>query len=71
MIAGDAGCVTHLFDAGVLEDLIFSDPLLEERSIKHATPEELAARVGARMRSFDYMVSMDFGSFDGSCTKDT
>ena len=33
--------------------------------------EELARRVGKRMRSFDYMASMDFGLFDGSCTRES
>ena len=67
---GDVGCATHVFDAGALEHLVFSDPLFEERSIKHADPEELARRVGQRAGKFDYAASMDFGSFDGSCTKE-
>ena len=65
---GDVRCVTHLFDDGALEKLVFSDPLLESRSIKHADPELLAARVGERARKYDFVASMDFGSFHGSCT---
>ncbi|OLP74603.1 hypothetical protein AK812_SmicGene45810 [Symbiodinium microadriaticum] len=67
---GDVGAVTHLFDAGAVEHLVFSDPLFEGRSIKHAEPEEVADRVGSRARKFDYVASMDFGSFDGSCTNE-
>ena len=51
----------HLLDDGALEHLIFSDPLFEERSIKHPTPEKLAARVCQRARDFDYVAIMDFG----------
>ena len=59
-----------MFDAGALEHLVLSDPLLEERPIKHADPEELARRVCQRAGKLDYAASMDFGSFVGSCTKE-
>ena len=68
--SGGVGCTTHILDTGAIEHLTFSDPLFEERSIKHETPEVLAARVCRRACDFDYVASMDFGSFDGSCTKE-
>ena len=39
--AGDDGVVRHLFDAGILERVLFENPVYEQRSIKHATPHEL------------------------------
>ena len=42
----------------------------EWNSAKHASTDELAFRVGDAKRSHDYAASMDFGSFDGSCTSE-
>ena len=42
----------------------------ERNSIKHASTDELASRIGDAMRSYDHVASMDFGSFDGSCTEE-
>ena len=68
--AKDDGVIRHVFDAGVLEHVLFENPVFEGRSIKHATQDEVSRRVGELLRSYDYAASMDFGAFDGSCTSE-
>jgi len=60
----------HIFDAGVLERILFECPTYEAPSIKHAHPNELARRMGQFIRNYDFHASMDFGAFEGSCTKE-
>ena len=68
--SGDDGVVRHLFDAGLLEKVLFENPVFEKRSIKHASMQELGRRAGEMMRCYDFIASMDFGAFDGSCTSE-
>ena len=68
--AKDDGVIRHVFDAGVLEHVLFENPVFEGRSIKHATQDEVSRRVGELLRSYDFAASMDFGAFDGSCTSE-
>ena len=68
--AGDDGVVCHIFDAGILEHVLFENPVFEQRSIKHASPREVARRAGEFLRNYDFVASMDFGAFDGSCTSE-
>lgn len=65
---GDNGCMTYTFDAAFLETLMFGISLLEKRSVKHAGPEHLRARLANLLRPFlkGYGISYDYGSFDGS-----
>ena len=42
--AGDNGVVRHVFDAGVLERIVFENPVYENRSMKHASCKEFARR---------------------------
>ena len=66
--AGDEGVILHLFDSAVFEKLLFSNPLFEARSIKHADFNEYAQGVGDFVRAYDMNASTDCGAFDGSCT---
>jgi len=66
----DEGVVRHIFDAGVLEHVLFENPAFEFRSIKHASPDEISRRLGELLRNYDFAASMDFGAFDGSCTSE-
>lgn len=62
------GTLVNTFDAGFLENIMFGIPLLLERSVKHATPVHLRARM-ARLLSPYYAgkcVSYDYASFDSS-----
>ena len=68
--SGDDGVVRHLFDAGLLAKVLFENPVYEKRSIKHASMQELGRRAGEMMRCYDFIASMDFGVFDGSCTSE-
>ncbi|CAE7945643.1 unnamed protein product, partial [Symbiodinium sp. KB8] len=68
--SGDAGVVRHIFDAGLLEHALFHNPRFEQRSLKHATRREFGRRMGEILRNYDFVASMDFGAFDGSCTKE-
>ena len=68
--AGDAGVIRHVFDAGILESVLFENPVFEDRSIKHASQSEVSRRAGELMRAYDYVASMDFGAFDGPCTSE-
>lgn len=66
----DEGVVRHIFDAGVLEHVLFENPAFEFRSIKHASPDEVSRRLGELLRNYDFAASMNFGAFDGSCTSE-
>ena len=68
--AKDDGVIRHVFDARILEHVLFENPVFEGRSIKHATQHEVSRRVGELLRNYDYAASMDFGAFDGSCTSE-
>ncbi|CAE7838719.1 unnamed protein product, partial [Symbiodinium microadriaticum] len=68
--SGDEGVVRHILDAGLLEHALFHNPLFEQRSLKHASRREFGRRMGEILRNYDYVSSMDFGAFDGSCTKE-
>lgn len=59
-----------MFDAGILESVLFENPVFEGRSIKHASQSEVSRRAGELMRAYDYVASMDFGAFDGPCTSE-
>ena len=66
----DAGVVRHILDSGLLEHVLFNNPLFEQRSLKHASRRDFGRRMGELMRNYEYAASMDFGAFDGSCTKE-
>ena len=68
--SGPTGVITHLFDAALLEDLIFNIPFFEQRSIKHATMNELCQRMQNMCRRYAFTASLDFGAFDGSLGND-
>ncbi|CAE7682915.1 unnamed protein product [Symbiodinium microadriaticum] len=58
--SGDEGVVRHILDSG----------LFEQRSLKHASRREFGRRMGEMLRCYQHAASMDFGAFDGSCTKE-
>lgn len=70
--AGDKGTGMHLYDAALFEKALFGLPEFEERSIKHADPEEVSRRFTKFMKRYidGYAGSMDFGAFDGSLDKE-
>ena len=49
---GDNAVIVHLFDAGVLEDLMFNMPFFERRSIKHTDLKGLADRMAKMAERF-------------------
>ena len=57
-------------DCGLLEHALFHNPVFEQRSLKHASRREFGRRMGEMMRCYEWGCSMDFGAFDGSCTKE-
>lgn len=68
---GDLGTVIHMADAGLLEHVLFAIPFFEKRSVKHATPGELAARMAERITNMVsggkfFRLNTDFGAFDSS-----
>jgi hypothetical protein len=65
---GDEGCMLHTFDAGFLETIMFGISLIERRSVKHAGPEHLRARLAGIVHPFmnGYAISFDYGAFDAS-----
>lgn len=66
--AGDGGCITHTFDAGFFEAIIFGISILERRSVKHAGPEHLRARLAGLLVPFmsGFAMSYDYGAFDSA-----
>ena len=70
MEGGPRAVITHLFDAGLVEDLIFSTPFFESRSIKHTSMAGLCQRMCKIAESYAYTASLDFGAFDGSLGSD-
>ncbi|CAE7831081.1 unnamed protein product [Symbiodinium sp. CCMP2592] len=68
--SGDEGVVRHILDSGLLEHALFNNPLFEQRSLKHASRREFGRRMGEMMRCYEHACSMDFGAFDGSCTRE-
>jgi len=66
--SGDGGCEVHTFDAGFFETIIFGISILERRSVKHAGPEHLRARLSGLLKPFmtGYAGSFDYGAFDSS-----
>ena len=67
---GPRSVVTHLFDAGVMEDLFFHTTFFEERSIKHTSLKGLCQRIRNLAERYDFTASLDFGAFDGSLGAD-
>ncbi|CAE7246008.1 unnamed protein product [Symbiodinium sp. KB8] len=67
---GPRSVVTHLFDAGVMEDLIFNTPFFESRSIKHTDMKGLCQRMREMAERFEFTASLDFGAFDSSLGAD-
>ena len=65
LAAGGEGVLTHLFDAAVLEGLVFYTKFFEDRSIKHASLQGLASRM-AKFGKIEWTASLHFGAFDGS-----
>jgi hypothetical protein len=65
---GDGGCATHTFDAGFLEAIMFGITIIERRSVKHAGPEHLRARLAGVLKPFmnGRAMSVDYGKFDSS-----
>lgn len=65
---GDGGCATHTFDAGFLEAIMFGITAIERRSVKHAGPEHLRARLAGLLKPFmnGRAISYDYGKFDSS-----
>jgi len=66
--AGEVGTATHTMDAKLFETLAFGMTLLEQRSVKHATPKHLRARLANLLEPFlsGYAMSNDYGAFDSS-----
>jgi len=66
--SGDEGAIVHTFDAGLLESIMFGITILERRSVKHAGPEHLRARLAGLLRPYmsGYAISYDYGAFDSS-----
>ena len=63
---GDQSVVAHIFDAGVLEDLMFNMKFFESRSINHTDFAGVAGRMASMAERSDCTSSLDFGAFDGS-----
>lgn len=65
---GDQGCTVHTFDAGFFDAICFGMALFEKRSVKHAGPEHLRARLARRI--YPFMTggagSFDYSKFDSS-----
>ena len=59
---GPRSVVTHLFDARVMEDLIFHTTFFEERSIKHTSLKGLCQRIRNLAERYDFTASLDFGA---------
>lgn len=66
---GDQGVISHIFDAGVLEGLLFHMDFFESRSIKHTDFGGLVDRMAKMAQRYDMTASLDFGAFDGSLGK--
>lgn len=66
--SGDGGCAVHTFDAGFFETILFGISILERRSVKHAGPEHLRARLSGLLKPYmtGYAGSFDYGAFDSS-----
>jgi len=66
--SGDDGCMAHTFDAGFFETIMFGITMLERRSVKHAGPEHLRARLAGLLKPFmeGFAISFDYGAFDSS-----
>ena len=66
---GPRAVITHLFDAGIMEDLVFNTSF-ERGSIKHTNMAGLCMRMGKLAEEFDFTASLDFRAFDGFLGKD-
>ncbi|OLP77186.1 hypothetical protein AK812_SmicGene42781 [Symbiodinium microadriaticum] len=55
---GPRSVVTHLFDARVMEDLIFHTTFFEERSIKHTSLKGLCQRIRNLAERYDFTKSL-------------
>jgi len=66
--SGNQGCLTHTFDAGFIDAIMYGIASIERRSVKHAGPEHLRARLAGLIAPFmgGQAISFDFGAFDSS-----
>jgi len=64
--------LAHQIDAGLVERVVFKDPVFKSRSIKYATTTMLNCRVHKMAKKFEDggVISIDFGSWDSRIRAD-